>query len=113
MTAPTPPEATEIARRLFEAEAAENLPRRPRATYRLQLHQGFRLDDLTNIVDYLADLGLSDVYLSPFLQARPGSTHGYDVFDHGKLNPEIGDEASHARLLARLGDRGMGRVLDL
>jgi (1->4)-alpha-D-glucan 1-alpha-D-glucosylmutase len=109
----TPSDATDLALRLFEVEASENPPRRPRATYRLQLHHGFRLNDLTAIVEYLSDLGISDVYLSPFLQARPDSTHGYDVFDHGKLNPEIGNDEDHARLLAKLAEHDMGRVLDL
>ncbi len=108
--------AEEIAEALFEAEVrarAESPLRRPGATYRLQLHKGFRLDDVVRIVDYLADLGITDCYLSPYLQARPGSTHGYDVFDHGRINPEIGDEAAHRRMVARLRERGMGRVLDV
>src|SRR5690349_3563293 len=100
----------DLAESLFEAEAAAT-HRRPGSTYRLQLHGGFRLDDAIAVVDYLADLGVTDLYLSPYLQARPGSTHGYDVFDHGRINPEIGDEAAHARLVARLRARGMGRVL--
>jgi (1->4)-alpha-D-glucan 1-alpha-D-glucosylmutase len=101
---------------LFEEEAralAESPPRRPGATYRLQLHKGFRFDDATAAADYLADLGITDLYLSPHLDARPGSTHGYDVFDHARINPEIGDEAAHARLVAKLAERGMGRVLDI
>ena len=97
---------------LYEQVAAD-LPSRPVSTYRLQLHCGFRFDDVTPIVDYLADLGISDLYLSPHLAARPGSTHGYDVFDHGRLNPEIGDEAALGRLIERVAARGMGRVLDL
>ena len=100
----------------FEAEVralAEGHPRRPRATYRVQLHRGFRLDDLTAAIGYLADLGITDCYLSPYLEARPGSTHGYDVFDHGRINPEIGDEADHDRLVERLRSLGMGRVLDV
>ena len=108
--------AEEIADALLEAEVrarAGSPLRRPGATYRLQLHKGFRLDDVVRIVDYLADLGITDCYLSPFLHARPGSTHGYDVFDHGRINPEIGDEAAHRRMVARLLERGMGRVLDV
>ena len=62
----------------------------PRATYRLQLHAGFRFTDATAIVPYLADLGISHVYCSPYLRARSGSTHGYDIVDHQSLNPEIG-----------------------
>jgi (1->4)-alpha-D-glucan 1-alpha-D-glucosylmutase len=105
-----------FAERLFEAEsraAAESPLRRPGATYRVQMHRGFRLEDLNAIVDYLADLGVTDCYMSPYLLAKPGSTHGYDVFDHGQINPEIGNEDDHARLIARLRTRGMGRVLDI
>lgn len=101
---------------LFEAErrATHVHPlRRPTGTYRLQLHAGFRLDDLDRVVDYLHALGVSDVYLSPYLAARAGSTHGYDVIDHGRINPEVGDEPAHARLTAHLGRLGMGRVLDI
>ena len=58
---------------------------------------GLRLDDVAAIVDYLAELGITDCYFSPYLEARPGSTHGYDVFDHRRINPEIGDEYAHRR----------------
>ncbi len=108
--------AEEMARALFEAElqaVSETPLRRPGATYRLQVHHEFRLDDVTRIVGYLADLGITDCYLSPYLEARPGSLHGYDVFDHRRINPEIGDERAHDRLIAALRARGMGRVLDV
>jgi (1->4)-alpha-D-glucan 1-alpha-D-glucosylmutase len=105
--------ATEtVIEAIFEEVAAE-LPRRPVATYRLQLHRGFRFDDVRPLVDYFADLGISGLYLSPHLAARPASTHGYDIFDHGRLNPEIGDEAALGRLVDALGARGLGRILDL
>jgi (1->4)-alpha-D-glucan 1-alpha-D-glucosylmutase len=112
--APTSAEA--IADTLFEAETralAEAPLRRPATTYRLQVHGGFRLEDVVRIVDYLDALGITDCYLSPFFDARPGSTHGYDVFDPGRINPEIGDEQAHDHLVAALRDRGMGRVLDV
>ncbi len=105
-----------IAETLFAAEAqslSESPPRRPGATYRLQLHKGLRLEDAAAIVPYLHDLGITDVYLSPYLDARPGSTHGYDVFDHSRINPEVGDDEAHDRLLDALQSRGMGRVLDV
>jgi (1->4)-alpha-D-glucan 1-alpha-D-glucosylmutase len=84
----------------------------PRATYRLQLNRDFTFRDAASLVDYLADLGISHVYASPFLQARRGSTHGYDITDHNRLNPEIGTPEDFAALVARLHGRGMGLILD-
>ena len=104
------------AEAVFEAEAraaAETPLRRAGATYRLQVHKAFTFEDVRRIVDYLHRLGITDCYLSPVLAARPGSTHGYDVFDHRRLNPEIGDEATHARLVETLRARDMGRILDI
>ncbi len=109
-------ESRSVADAIFEAEAeavATSPYRRPGATYRLQVHRGFTLDDVSQIVDYMADLGATDGYLSPYLSARPGSTHGYDVFDHRRINAEIGDRKAHDRLLLKLKGRGMGRVLDI
>ncbi|HEY9380179.1 MAG TPA: malto-oligosyltrehalose synthase, partial [Burkholderiales bacterium] len=85
----------------------------PRATYRLQLHREFKFDDATRIVPYLADLGVSHVYCSPYLRARAGSTHGYDIIDHNALNPEIGDHAAFERFVAALKAHGMGQILDM
>lgn len=105
-----------MADALFEAEAmaaGDTPPRRPSGTYRFQLHCAFRFTDVEAVVDYLSALGISDCYFSPYLAARPGSTHGYDVIDHGRINPEVGDEIEHDRLLAHLKARGMGRVLDI
>jgi (1->4)-alpha-D-glucan 1-alpha-D-glucosylmutase len=86
--------------------------RAPLATYRLQFHRGFRFADAEALVPYLARLGVSHVYASPFLKARPGSAHGYDVVDPRRINPEIGSEAGLARLLKKLKAHGMGMVLD-
>ena len=99
-------------------DATEPLPdlataRIPRATYRVQLHAGMRFTDATAIVPYLDALGVSDFYASPCLQARSGSTHGYDVVDPGALNPEIGTEAEHAAFCAALAARAMGQLLDI
>jgi (1->4)-alpha-D-glucan 1-alpha-D-glucosylmutase len=62
----------------------------PLSTYRLQLHPGFGFREAREVAAYLHDLGISDVYLSPIFKARVGSTHGYDVVDHGEVNPELG-----------------------
>ncbi len=85
----------------------------PRATYRVQLHGGFTFDDAAAIVDYLADLGVSHLYCSPFLQAAPGSTHGYDVVDHHVLNAELGGREAYERLCRALAARGMSQLVDI
>ena len=66
------------------------MPTELRATYRLQFHAGFTLDHASAIIDYLADLGISHLYSSPYLQARQGSTHGYDVVNPQRVNAELG-----------------------
>jgi (1->4)-alpha-D-glucan 1-alpha-D-glucosylmutase len=85
----------------------------PRATYRLQLHADFTFRDARAIVPYLAALGVSHIYASPFLKARPGSRHGYDVTDHTALNPEIGTAADLDELCSTLRAHDMGLMLDL
>jgi (1->4)-alpha-D-glucan 1-alpha-D-glucosylmutase len=84
----------------------------PRATYRLQFHKGFGFDQAAEIAPYLARLGVSHVYASPYLKARPGSTHGYDIVDHNALNPELGDAASFVRMNAALAAHGLKQILD-
>lgn len=85
----------------------------PRATYRLQLHAGFTLDDAAAVVPYLARLGISHAYVSPILTAAPGSGHGYDVVDPTVVNPELGGEAALARLGAALRAQEMGLLVDI
>ncbi|HWK45811.1 MAG TPA: malto-oligosyltrehalose synthase [Stellaceae bacterium] len=93
---------------------AELLPSSaPRATYRLQFHKDFTFRDALDIVDYLADLGVSHVYASPFMMARPGSNHGYDIVDHNLLNPEIGTDEDLDALVEALHARGLGMILDI
>ncbi len=82
-------------------------------TYRLQLHGGFTFDDAAAQVDYLAGLGLSHLYCSPILQAAPGSTHGYDVVDHSRLNDELGGDAGYRQLRDAADAAGLGQVLDI
>ena len=84
----------------------------PRATYRLQFNRDFTFAQATRLLPYLRDLGISHVYASPYLKARPGSTHGYDITDHDRLNPEIGTAADFERFCETLRDAGMGQVLD-
>ena len=85
----------------------------PRATYRVQLHPGFTFDDAADLAEYFAELGISHLYCSPYLQATPGSTHGYDVVDHRRINQDLGGAAGHARLHSALREHGLGQVLDL
>jgi (1->4)-alpha-D-glucan 1-alpha-D-glucosylmutase len=85
----------------------------PSATYRLQFNASFTFEQATGLVEYLDELGISDIYAAPFLMARPGSVHGYDVTDHAKFNPEIGDEASFVRLAQALEQRRMGLIADV
>src|SRR5215471_2958099 len=85
----------------------------PRATYRVQLNRDLRFDDVTALVPYLAALGVSHVYCSPYLRARPGSRHGYDIVDHRTLNPEIGDMAAFEQLVETLARHGMSHLCDV
>jgi (1->4)-alpha-D-glucan 1-alpha-D-glucosylmutase len=85
----------------------------PGSTYRLQLHKGFTFDDAGAIAEYLKALGVTHVYSSPYLQAAPGSTHGYDVVDHRKVNEELGGAEGHERFCKTLGENGLGQVLDI
>ena len=85
----------------------------PTATYRLQLNRDFTFAQATAIVPYLADLGISHLYLSPCLKARPGSMHGYDIVDHSSFNPEIGTAEDFNLLVNALHERGMGIILDI
>ena len=87
--------------------------RLPRATYRLQLNAGFTFNDARRITPYLADLGVSDLYLSPILKARKGSAHGYDVVDAVALNPELGTDDDFSSLHHELTDRDLGLLLDV
>ena len=90
-----------------------NPPAIPRATYRLQFNRDFTFAQATEIVPYLAALGISHVYASPYLRARPGSTHGYDIIDHNQLNPEIGSPEEFERFVETLHRHGMGQILDI
>ncbi len=85
----------------------------PRATLRLQFHRGFTLDDATRLIPYAARLGVSHLYASPLFTARPGSTHGYDVIDPNRVNPELGGEEALRRLVVALRANGMGLILDI
>src|SRR5258708_27063938 len=84
----------------------------PRATYRLQLTKDFGFAQAARLVPYLAALGISHLYASPYLKARPGSTHGYDIVDHNALNPELGSEDDFRAMVDALKANGLGQILD-
>ncbi len=83
------------------------------STYRLQLHAGFTFTDAESVVPYLADLGVSHLYLSPVLQAVPGSAHGYDVLDHTRVSSELGGRDGLVSLSETARRHGLGLVLDV
>jgi len=83
------------------------------ATYRLQFNKDFTFRDATGLLDYFSELGITHIYASPIWRSRPGSTHGYDVIDPTRLNPELGTEADFFTLQTELRNRGMGLVLDI
>jgi (1->4)-alpha-D-glucan 1-alpha-D-glucosylmutase len=85
----------------------------PASTYRLQMHENFTFEDAEGILSYLKRLGIGDVYLSPIFEARPHSTHGYDVARHECINPELGGDDKFRSLSAALQGSGMGLLLDI
>ena len=91
----------------------EAMPAGIGATARLQFHAGFTLDDAVPLVPYYRRLGITHLYASPVLKARPGSSHGYDIVDPDRINPELGGEEALHRLSAALRAAGMGLVLDI
>src|SRR5919201_3486440 len=90
-----------------------NVPPPPAETYRLQFHAGFTFDHARRLVPYLYELGVSHVYASPYLRARSGSTHGYDVADPSSLNPELGSAQDYDQMVAELQRFGMGQLVDV
>jgi (1->4)-alpha-D-glucan 1-alpha-D-glucosylmutase len=87
-------------------------PAIPIATYRLQLSAEFGFEKAAEIVPYLKALGITHLYASPFLKARKGSSHGYDIVDHTKISPELGGEAGFERLNQALRQHDLGLILD-
>ena len=85
----------------------------PRATYRLQFNKDFTFDNAVQVLPFLARLGVSHVYCSPILRARPGSMHGYDIVAHNEVNPELGGREGFERFSAALREHGMGQMLDM
>jgi malto-oligosyltrehalose synthase len=88
-------------------------PWAPISTYRLQLRPGFGFAEAGELADYLADLGVTHVYLSPILQANPGSTHGYDVVDHSRVSADLGGEDAFRAMAERFHRHRLGVVVDI
>lgn len=84
----------------------------PCSTYRLQFNRSFTFKQASRIVPYLHELGITDCYASPYVKARPGSMHGYDISDHNSINPEIGSWEDYLELVKHLRDFGMGHIMD-
>ncbi len=85
----------------------------PRASYRLQLHKDFTFDDVRARLPYFAALGISHLYCSPIFTAAPGSTHGYDILDHGQINPELGGMSALYALGEGLLAHDIGLIVDM
>ncbi len=85
----------------------------PTSTYRLQFNKNFNFQAAQNIVNYLNQLGISDVYASPILKAKAGSNHGYDVVDYKKINPELGTQEEFEELIEQLQQLEMGWLQDI
>lgn len=88
-------------------------PRIPISTYRIQLNRTCTFRDVARLVPYLHDLGITDLYCSPYFTAVPGSMHGYDIVDPTTLNPEIGTEEDYRVMVDELHQHGMGQLLDV
>lgn len=85
----------------------------PVSTYRLQFNTQFRFRNAKGIIQYLHDLGITDMYASPYFRAKEGSLHGYDIVDPTALNPEVGTEQEYNALIRELHKYGMGQILDI
>ena len=112
-SSPTEPPAERAERSVPPRRRVVEGGRVPVSTYRLQLGPDLDLDAAAAQVPYLSRLGVTHVYLSPVLTAAPGSTHGYDVVDHGTISPTLGGRPALDRLAATVHTAGMGLVLDV
>ncbi|HLV66113.1 MAG TPA: malto-oligosyltrehalose synthase [Polyangiaceae bacterium] len=97
----------------FSPASPERRFREPRASYRLQLGPGFGFMDAARVARYLRELGVSHAYLSPVLQAAPGSTHGYDVVDHTRVSDDLGGPEAYRALSESLEREGLGQLVDI
>src|SRR6202008_5186222 len=85
----------------------------PVSTYRIQFNRDFNFRDFEGIIDYLYDLGVTTIYASPIFKSTPGSTHGYDVCDPHRIDPELGTMEDFRRVAGLLKARGMSWLQDI
>lgn len=98
---------------VFRNQMPQMVPSRiPVSMYRLQLNQSFPFGEAQKLAPYLKRLGITEYYCSSFLAARPGSTHGYDLCDHSRINPEVGGEEGFQHFSETLRANGLGLTLD-
>jgi (1->4)-alpha-D-glucan 1-alpha-D-glucosylmutase len=95
-----------------ERQVGAHISAVPLSTYRLQFGPQFGFDDAAAIVEYLDDLGIGAIYASPYLRARSGSAHGYDVVDYNAVNPDVGTPEQHLRFVRAAKRRGIGQIAD-
>ena len=88
-------------------------PGTPVSTYRLQLRESFGFEQAAAQAGYLASLGVTHVYLSPILQANPGSAHGYDVLDHSRVSTDLGGENAFRAMVETFHQHGLGVIVDV
>jgi len=88
------------------------VPRIPVSAYRLQFNHDFTFSDAAKVLPYLAKLGITDIYSSPYFKAEKGSLHGYDIVAPDTLNPEIGTEEEYNSMITELRAHDMGQILD-
>jgi (1->4)-alpha-D-glucan 1-alpha-D-glucosylmutase len=94
-------------------DSKQSVNRVPRASYRLQLSTQLGFDQIRELIPYLQQLGISDLYLSPMFRASAGSTHGYDVVDHGEIEPAFGGEEAFLKMAEAARAAGLGIVIDV
>jgi (1->4)-alpha-D-glucan 1-alpha-D-glucosylmutase len=95
------------------ADSLSDFRKIPIATYRVQLNREFKFSDLKAIIPYLHELGISDVYASPYFKAPKGSSHGYDILDHNQFDREVGTANEYDRLIEEMRAHRMGQILDI
>ncbi|MBN1521847.1 MAG: malto-oligosyltrehalose synthase, partial [Candidatus Aureabacteria bacterium] len=85
----------------------------PVATYRLQFNPSLLFEDAVHILEYLKELGISDIYASPVFLARTGSLHGYDVVDQREISLELGGQEGFEKLMTQIRGMGLGWIQDM